>query len=201
MCFQSVAVRCMLLDSVAVCCSVWQQVDVHDCLQLVCVCSCHVLTWQPYTAAHTACFHTVAHHKTLQHTATHCNAPQHTASHCNTLQCRRSKSSVSYSRTPQHAATHCNTPQHTATHRNTGAQRAGVQTVARVAVAFQGAAGPFVSRRCAGCTRPRRCVGCENTYMIPCSRVHANFWHPTHTCSTFWHPTNTSAPAGAVQQS
>ena len=28
-----------------------------------------------------------------------------------------------------------------------------------------------------------KCVGCEKTHMMPCSRMHQTFWHPTHTCA------------------
>jgi len=61
---------------------------------------------------------------TLQHTATDCNTLQQTATHCNTLQQSYNSCAAATHDILQGAATYCTTLQHTATHCNTLQQMA-----------------------------------------------------------------------------
>jgi len=88
------ALRCSVLQCVAVCCSVLQALR----------CTSNQSSEPCEMAQYSHPQHTATHCNPLQHTAVHCNTLQYTATHCSTL---------------QHTATHCNTLQHTATHCNT----------------------------------------------------------------------------------
>jgi len=117
----------MVLQYVAVCCSVLQCVAYEWCCDLRCEYSRRFLCTHPtcntlqHTATHCDNSHTVTHRNTLQHTTTHCDTPQHTATHCNAPQRTSLHSSYvhHWSVGVNESRAHCNTPQHTATHRNT----------------------------------------------------------------------------------
>ena len=130
---QRFAVRCSVLQYVAVCCSegciviFLEKEERVDLLKMFCfLMRSDCPDPQPHcnTLQHTL-QHTVRHCSTLQHTVTHCSTLQHTTTHCSThcnTQCtfvEEHSVAATYCKTLQDTARHCNIVQTTARHCNT----------------------------------------------------------------------------------
>jgi len=116
---QRVALCCSVLQCVAVCCialynKYWADTvdNIYKSNLLICN-TTHFNTLQLAATHCTTLHHTVSHCTILHHTAPHCTIMHHTAPRCNTL--KFTAIHCNSCNTLQHTATHCNTLQHTAT--------------------------------------------------------------------------------------